>query len=102
MSFSVHGQKIASLENSKKLKQTFNKVVKELSNAIEVSSYQQKSTVKVLVKAAQERKKIETTIKGASRRTEALETLEKKEEYSLRTVLNNQQYEMLLSILEKD
>lgn len=53
-------------------------MTKELSEVIEVSNYQQKSTIKILTKVALERQKIETTVQGASQKTEALESLQKK------------------------
>lgn len=74
-------------------------LVKELSENISVSSYQQKSTEKVLVMAAQELGKIENSKLGASEKTIALEKLNKKKVYSLKTVLNDQQYAMLESLM---
>ena len=75
-------------------------MVKELSNSIEVSGYQQKSAITILSKATKERQAIESSSKGATQKTEALESLAKKEEYSLRGILNNQQYNMLIAIME--
>ena len=76
-------------------------IVTALSEEISVSSYQQKSTQKVLVMAAQELEKIENSKLGASEKTIALEKLQKKKEYSLRTVLNDQQYAMLEAVMEQ-
>lgn len=76
-------------------------LVKELSENISVSSYQQKSTQKVLVLAAQELEKINNSNLGASEKTIALEKLQKKKEYSLRMVLNDEQYAMLKGLMKE-
>lgn len=76
-------------------------VVTSLSENISVSSYQQKSTQKVLVLAAQELEKIENSKMSASEKTNALKELKKKKEYSLRMILNDQQYAMLEAVLEQ-
>ncbi len=102
VSFTSYSQQVNSMESIKTLEKKATKVVKELNTLIEVSKYQQKSTIQILAKVAQEYQEIENSNKGASEKTKNFEDLEKKKEYGLRGVLNNQQYEMLLSILEKD
>ncbi len=97
-----YSQKMTSIESSNTVEKAAKKVVNELSKVIEVSKYQQESTVKILAKVAKERQNIENSVQGASQKTEALQSLKEKEEYSLRSMLNDQQYQMLLSILEKD
>lgn len=76
-------------------------LVKEFSENISVSAYQQKSTLSVLIEVAREYEKIENSTLGASEKTAALESLEKKKEYALRTILNDQQYVMLVSLIDE-
>lgn len=96
-----HGQKMNTIESVRTIEKRVAKKIKELSGTIEVSGYQQKSVIQILSKVTQERQVIENSSKGPSQKTEALENLAKKEEYSLRGVLNNQQYDMLIAVLEE-
>jgi len=101
ISLSALGQKMNSLESVRTLEKKAAAVVKELSNNVEVSGYQQKSTIKVLIQSNQEQQKIENSNKGASQKTIALQELENKKEYALRGILNNAQYDMLVAIIEE-
>jgi 3-methyladenine DNA glycosylase/8-oxoguanine DNA glycosylase len=89
-----------SIESDISLEKKAKTIVDKFSEKIEVSRYQQKSTINALVKVEKEISRINSTSPNASEKTKALETLAKKKEYALRSILNDQQYEMLIAVLE--
>ncbi len=96
------GQNLNKTQNSQKVKKEMSALVNEVSKKIEMSNYQQKSTVNVLIKVAEEYFKIESSTQSASDKTIARGNLEKKKEYSLRSILNTQQYEMLIAQMKNE
>lgn len=97
-----YGQIPQSQSNLGTIEKKVTEMVQETSKTVSISSYQQKAVIKTLIKVEQEYQRIENSNQGASQKTEAFAALEKKKEYSLKSILNTQQYAMLIAFIEQE
>lgn len=93
-------QKPAGVVSTIEFKKKATSIITEASKNVEISAYQQKQSIAIIQKVMQEHQSIVNSRRSEGEKTKAFEALKSKQEYALRGVLNDTQYDMVSAFMK--